>query len=164
MVRPCFYPKCQGDPAYVSLSVLENLPNLGRAYRPVRPIQCSHRAVLPVDRLLAARPMESSASRGGARVPRARATRQDRHGRFAGSKTSGTCRAPQRQIVHQKSHDRRAIPMGLLDFDDGAPRHERSASVAYRLRPPCWPRRATSRSIHLEPLTDLGHIGKPEPQ
>ena len=54
--------------------------------------------------------------------------------------------------------------MGLLDFDDGAPRHERSASVAYRLRPPCWPRRATSRSIHLEPLKDLGHIGKPERQ
>ncbi len=36
--------------------------------------------------------------------------------------------------------------------------------MAYRLRPPCWPRRATSRSIHLEPLTDLGHIGKPERQ
>ena len=44
------------------------------------------------------------------------------------------------------------------------PRHERSASVAYHLPPPCWPRRATSRSIHLEPLTNLGHISKPEHQ
>jgi hypothetical protein len=32
------------------------------------------------------------------------------------------------------------------------------------LPPPCWPRRATSRSIHLEPLSDLGHISKPEHQ
>jgi hypothetical protein len=36
--------------------------------------------------------------------------------------------------------------------------------VAYCSAPPCWPRRATCRSIHLEPLTDLGHIGKPERQ
>ncbi len=43
----------QGDPADVSLSVLENRQNLGRTYRPVRTIQCSRRAVLPVDRLLA---------------------------------------------------------------------------------------------------------------
>ena len=54
--------------------------------------------------------------------------------------------------------------MGLLGSDDRAPRHERSASVAYRLPPPCWVRRATNRSIHLEPLTDLGHISKPELQ
>ncbi len=54
--------------------------------------------------------------------------------------------------------------MGLLGSDDKAPRHERSASVAYRLAPPYWPRRATSRSIHLEPTTDLGHISKPELQ
>jgi hypothetical protein len=27
-VRSCFYPSYQGDPAYVSLSVLENRPNL----------------------------------------------------------------------------------------------------------------------------------------
>ena len=52
--------------------------------------------------------------------------------------------------------------MGLLGSDDRATQHERSAAVAYRLAPPSWPRRATCRSIHLEPLTDLGHIGKPE--
>ncbi len=50
-MRPCFYPSSQGDPAYVSLTVLENRQNLGRTYRPVRTIQCSRRAVLPVDRL-----------------------------------------------------------------------------------------------------------------
>jgi len=31
-----------------------------------------------------------------------------------------------------------------------------------RLRPPSWPRGATSRSIHLEHLTGCGHINKPE--
>ena len=46
-------PSSQGDPAYVSLTVLENRQNLGRTYRPVRTVQCSRRAVLPVDRLLA---------------------------------------------------------------------------------------------------------------
>ena len=46
-------PRSQGNPAYVSLTVLENRQNLGRTYRPVRTIQCSRRAVLPVDRLLA---------------------------------------------------------------------------------------------------------------
>ena len=40
----------------------------------------------------------------------------------------------------------------------------RSASVAYRLAPTCWRRRALTRSIHLEPLTNLGHISKPELQ
>jgi hypothetical protein len=45
--------RSQGDPAYVSLTFLENRQNLGRTYRPVRMIQCSRRAVLPVDRLLA---------------------------------------------------------------------------------------------------------------
>ena len=43
----------QGDLADVSLSVLENRPNLGRTYRPVRAIQSPDRSVLPVDRLLA---------------------------------------------------------------------------------------------------------------
>ena len=52
--------------------------------------------------------------------------------------------------------------MDLLGSDDRAPRQERVASVAYRLPQLCWPRRATNRSIHLEPLTDLGHIRKPE--
>jgi hypothetical protein len=52
--------------------------------------------------------------------------------------------------------------MRPLGSDDRAPRHERSASVAYRLAPTCWPRKATSRSIHLEPLTDLGYLSKPE--
>jgi hypothetical protein len=52
-VRPCFYPDSQGDPADVSLSVLQNRPDLGRTDRTVRTIQCSCRAVLPVDRLLA---------------------------------------------------------------------------------------------------------------
>ncbi len=56
------------------------------------------------------------------------------------------------------------VPMGPLGSDDKATQHERRASVAYRLAPPCWPRRATNRSIHLEPLTDLGHISKPELQ
>ncbi len=56
------------------------------------------------------------------------------------------------------------VPMGLLGSDDKAPQHERSASVAYRLPPPCWPRRATSRSIHLELLIDLGYLSKPELQ
>jgi hypothetical protein len=52
-VRSCFYPSSQGDPADVSLSVLENRQNLGRTVRPVRAIQCPDRAVLPVDQLLA---------------------------------------------------------------------------------------------------------------
>jgi len=51
--RPCFYPSSQGDPADVLLNVLENRPDLGRTYRPVRTIQCSSRAALSVDRLLA---------------------------------------------------------------------------------------------------------------
>ena len=66
-----------------------------------------------------------------------------------------------RQIVRQKIHDRRAVPMGLMGSDDRAPRHERSASVAYRLPSPSWPRRGTNRSIHIEPLTGLWHISKP---
>jgi hypothetical protein len=41
------------------------------------------------------------------------------------------------------------------------PYKRRRASVAYRLAPTCWPRRATNRSIHLEPLTRRGHISKP---
>ncbi len=56
-----FYPSSQGDPADVSLSVLENRPDLGRTYRLVRAIQCSRRAVRSVDRLLAdvLRPVET---------------------------------------------------------------------------------------------------------
>ena len=46
-VRPCFYPSSQGDPAYVSLSVLENRQNLGRTDRLVRAIQRSRRASVP---------------------------------------------------------------------------------------------------------------------
>ena len=46
------YQFSQGDLAYVSLSVLENRPNLGRTYRTVRAIQSPDRSVLPVDRLL----------------------------------------------------------------------------------------------------------------
>ena len=46
-VRPCFYPSSQGDPAYVSLSVLENRPDLGRTVRLGRTIQCSRRASVP---------------------------------------------------------------------------------------------------------------------
>lgn len=52
-VRSCSYPSSQGDLADVSLTVLENLQNLGRTYRSVRTIQCSRLAVLPVDRMLA---------------------------------------------------------------------------------------------------------------
>jgi len=40
----------------------------------------------------------------------------------------------------------------------------RRASVGHRLPPQCWLRRATNRSIHLEPLTGHGHISKPEHQ
>ena len=50
---PLFYHSAQGDPAYGSLNVLANRPDLGRTDRPVRAIQCSRRAVLPVDQLLA---------------------------------------------------------------------------------------------------------------
>jgi hypothetical protein len=46
-VRPFFYPSSQGDPAYVSLSVLENRPDLGRTVRLGRTIQCSRRASVP---------------------------------------------------------------------------------------------------------------------
>ena len=46
-VRPRFYPNSQGDPAEVSLSVLENRPDLGRTDRPLRTIHCSRRANVP---------------------------------------------------------------------------------------------------------------------
>ena len=49
---------------------------------------------------------------GGARVPRARATRHGRSGRRASSTTSGTCGVSQREIVRQKIPVRRAITMG----------------------------------------------------
>jgi hypothetical protein len=45
--RPCFYPNSQGDPAEVSLSVLENRPDLGRTVRPGQTIQCSRCASVP---------------------------------------------------------------------------------------------------------------------
>ena len=40
-------PSSQGDPAEVSLRVLENRPDLGRTDRLVRTIQCSRRATYP---------------------------------------------------------------------------------------------------------------------
>ena len=40
-------PRSQGDPAEVSLSVLETGPDLGRTDRPVRTILCSRRASVP---------------------------------------------------------------------------------------------------------------------
>ncbi len=46
-LRPCFYLSSQGDPAEVSLSVLENFPDLGRRVRLGRAIQCSRRASVP---------------------------------------------------------------------------------------------------------------------
>ena len=46
-VRPCFYPSSQGDPAYVSLRVLENRPDLGRTDRLGRAIQSPLRASVP---------------------------------------------------------------------------------------------------------------------
>jgi hypothetical protein len=52
-VRPYFYSKSQGYPTYVSLTILENRPDLGRTDGHVRTIQCFCLAVLPVDRLLA---------------------------------------------------------------------------------------------------------------
>jgi hypothetical protein len=44
---PLFYHSAQGDPAYVSLSVLENRQNLGQTDRPMRAIRCSRRATVP---------------------------------------------------------------------------------------------------------------------
>ena len=44
------------------------------------------------------------------------------------------------------------------------PYWRRRVSVAYRLPLHCWPRRATNRIIHLEPLKGRGHISKPEHQ
>ena len=110
------------------------------------------------DRWTAAHPL------GGARVPRARATRKGRYGRSASSTASGTCGASQRQIVRQKIPVRRAIPIGLLGSTDRAPYWRRRTSVEYRLPPQSWPRRTTNRSIHLEPLTGRGHISKPDLQ
>ena len=48
-----FNSKSQGYPTYVSLTILENRPDLDRTDGQGRAIQCSRRAVLPVDRLLA---------------------------------------------------------------------------------------------------------------
>ena len=55
-MRPCFYPSSQGDPAYVSLSVLENRPDLCRTDRLGRAIQCSR---LAVPQLIGCSPMTS---------------------------------------------------------------------------------------------------------
>jgi hypothetical protein len=52
-VRPYLYSKSQGYPTYVSLTIPENRPDLDRTDGQGRAIQCSRRAVLPVDRLLA---------------------------------------------------------------------------------------------------------------
>ncbi len=52
-VRPCFYPPFSRRSCLCLAYRLENRQNLGRTDRPVRTIQCSCRAVLPVDRLLA---------------------------------------------------------------------------------------------------------------
>jgi hypothetical protein len=53
-VGPCFlFQTFQGDPAYVSLTILENRQDLGRTDCPVRVIQYSRCAVLLVDPLLA---------------------------------------------------------------------------------------------------------------
>jgi len=46
---------------------------------------------------------------GGARVPRARATRHGRYGRRASSTALGTCGAPQREIVRQEGRVRRGV-------------------------------------------------------
>jgi len=101
--------------------------------------------------------------RGGARVPRARATRHGRSGRCTSSTAWGTCGAPQRQIVRQEGWVRRGVyPWVLRAPRKEPPTYARRAAVAYRLPPQCWLRRATSRSIHLEPLTGLGHFCKPE--
>jgi len=41
-VRSCFYPSYQGDPAYVSLSVLENRPDLRQNDRDQTPLGNLH--------------------------------------------------------------------------------------------------------------------------
>jgi hypothetical protein len=100
---------------------------------------------------------------GGASVPRARATRQGRYGRCESSRASGTCGAPQRQMGRQKGRVRRAVPMGLLGSADRAP-YWPTCVCGVSLPPQFQPRGATSRSIHLEPSTGLGHFCKPELQ
>ena len=70
-----------------------------------------------------------------------------------------------KQIANQKSHVCRGVyPWVPWALQTELPRHDRNASVAYRLAPTCWPRRATNRSIHLEPLSERGYTSKPEPQ
>jgi hypothetical protein len=108
------------------------------------------------DRWTAAHP------RGGARVPRARATRHGRSGRRASCTESGTSGAPHRQIAKRKGYVRRDVY--TWGTADRAPYWRRRVSVAYRLPLHCWLRRATNRSIHLEPLTGRRHISKPEHQ
>jgi hypothetical protein len=100
--------------------------------------------------------------RGDARVPRARATRYGRYNRSASSTASGTSGAPQRQIASEdpcsQSHTHG------YGSANRTPYKQRRVSVEYRLRPQCWLRRATNRSIPLEPLTGLECISKPELQ
>jgi hypothetical protein len=100
--------------------------------------------------------------RGGARVPRARATRHGRSGRRASCTESGTSGAPQRQIVRQKIH----VRSGVYPWVSWALR-TRSLSIGdlrlSRIACHCTAGSAgaTSRSIHLEPVTGRGHISEP---
>jgi hypothetical protein len=99
--------------------------------------------------------------------PRCELERRDkgRYGRFASGTASSTCRATPGQIAKRKGHVyRRVYPWVSWALTTEPPRHERSASVGYRLAPTCWPRGATNRSINLEHRTNFGHISKPELQ
>jgi len=106
-----------------------------------------------VDRSASARRCESTASKSGAITPIRPLRKLHDVGYVRSSaKANGTSGGPGSQ----------GCTMGLLGSADRAPYKRRRASVGHRLPPQCWPRRATSRSIHLEPLTDLGHFCKPE--
>ena len=76
----------------------------------------------------------------------------------------GYVQSSAKAIAHQKSHDRRAVPMGFRALRTEPTTWATCICGTSRLRPQCQPHRATNRSIHLEPLTDLGHISKPEHQ
>jgi len=99
--------------------------------------------------------------RGCARVPRARATRQGRYGRSASSTTSGTCGAPQRQIVRQKIHFRGGVYHRSLGLCVQSLLHGRR--YLWDIAPQCQPRR-DNRIIHLDPSTGHGHVSKPKHQ
>jgi hypothetical protein len=116
------------------------------------------RGVIPrsVDRSASARRCESTASKSGAITPIRPLRKLHDVGYVRSSpKANGTSGGPGSQgCVH----------MGPSGSANMIPFNRRRGSVAYRLSPQCWLRRAKSRSIHLEPLTDLGHISEPEPQ